>query len=165
MDLFRKGVAPIMRRRATSGFSLIEILTVVAIASVLAAIAVPLTLNALKSVRLTAAVSSATGAIQSTRYAAIMHGYPYQLTFTPSTNSYQAASQIPPATSFSNVGTPVPISRPGDATLSRSVTFQFSANGTVTETSNDMTFSITNAVGGSNTITVSTVGNVSVTSP
>jgi hypothetical protein len=28
-----------------------------------------------------------------------------------------------------------------------------------------MTFSITNAIGGSNTITVSSVGNVSVTSP
>ena len=156
-----------MKRRVTSGFSLIEILVAVAIASVLAAFAIPMTINVVKSARLTAAVSSATGAIQSTRYLAIMHGYSYEITFTPATNSYQVLNQVPPATTFSNVGTAIPISGPGAVSISRTITLQFIANGTVTEipTTGNMTFSITNAIGGSNTITVSSVGNVSVTTP
>lgn len=170
-----------MKRRATLGFSLIELLVVLAIGTVLTVIAVPITINAMKSYRLTAAVSAATGAIQATRYAAIMHGYPgtgspgygYEVTFTPATNSYQVYAMVPPAITYSPVGTAVPISRLGDATISRTVTYQFSAGGTVTETSivPNMAFQITNCgsppcpVGESNTITVSGVGNVSVTTP
>ena len=156
-----------MKRRTTAGFSLIEALVVVSIVCVLTAIAIPMTSNAMKSYRLAAAVASATGAIQATRYQAIMHGYWYQITFTPAMNSYQVYSMVPPATTYSAVGTTVPISRPGDVTLSRTVTYQFKADGTVTETSTppNMIFSITNSVGGSNTITVSRVGNVSVTTP
>jgi prepilin-type N-terminal cleavage/methylation domain-containing protein len=164
---FPEGGCLTVNRRATSGFSLIEILVAVAIASVLAAFAIPMTINVVKGVRLTAAVSTATGAIQSTRYLAIMHGYLYEITFTPATNSYQVLNEVPPATTFSNVGTAIPISGPGAVTISRTITLQFNANGTVTEipTTGNMTFSITNAIGGSNTITVSSVGNVSVTTP
>ena len=121
-----------MKRRATAGFSLIELLVVLAIGTVLTVIAVPITINAMKSYRLTAAVSAATGAIQATRYAAIMHGYPgtgspgygYEITFTPATNSYQVYAMVPPAITYSPVGTAVPISRLGDATISRTVTYQ-----------------------------------------
>jgi type II secretory pathway pseudopilin PulG len=158
---------------------MIELLIVLAIAMVLAVMAIPWVLSATRNYRLAAAVSAATGAIQSTRYAEIMNSYPgygYELVFTPSTNSYQVYTMIPPATTYSaqvQVGTatynttPVPICRPGDATISRSVTYQFNANGTVTETSNpvNMCFQITNNFGGSRTICVSQVGNVSVTSP
>ncbi len=169
-DALREG-APIVKRDVTAGFTLIEILVVLAIASVLTVIAIPMVGNAMKSYRLMAAVSSATGAIQSTRYAAIMHGYPgngvpgygYELTFTPATNSYQVLAMIPPATTYSPVGTPVPISRLGDVIISRAVAYQFSAGGTVTETSGNMNFQITNSIGGCNLITVSGVGNVSVT--
>ncbi len=156
-----------VKRRATAGFSLIEALVVVSIICVLAAIAIPMSLNGMKTYRLSAAVASATGAIQTTRYQAIMHGYWYQITFTPATNSYQVNSMVPPATTYSAVLTAVPISRPGDVTISRTVTYQFKADGTVTETSTppNMVFSIANSVGRSNTITVSRVGNVSVTTP
>ena len=161
------------KQRTAAGFSLLEMLVVVAIAMVLSAMAIPMTINAMRSYKLNAAVAAATGAIQSTRYAAIMHGYPgtgvpgygYEITFTPSTNSYQVYAMVPPATTYSAVGTPIPIAPVGDVSISRTVTFQFSAGGTVTETSNNMTFSITNAYGGSNTITVTGVGNVSVASP
>lgn len=154
-----------MKRRATTGFSLIELMVVIAIASVLAGIAIPMTINAVKSYRLTAAASAATGAIQSTRYAAIMQGCPYQVTFTPATNSYQVYSM--PSCTKSALGPVIPISRLGDVTISRTVTYQFNPGGTVTEipTTGNMIFSITNAIGGSKTITVSGVGNVSVATP
>lgn len=168
-------------RPSTLGFSLIEILVAVAIVAVLSALAIPLTINTVKSTRLAAAVSAATGAIQSTRYLAIMHGYPYQITFTPSTNSYQVLNEVPPAASFSNVGTAIPISGPGAATISRTITIQFAANGTVSEVTTPpagvsaLVFSICQpsiacpatitTTGLSNTITTSTVGNVSTTSP
>lgn len=165
-----------VKRRVATGFSLVELLMVVAISMVLTGMAIPMTTNALRSYQLNAAVSAATGAIQSTRYAAIMHGYPYQITFTPATNSYQIFSMIPPGTVYSPVvnlrGTlyptyPIPITGAGGISISRTVTYQFAAGGTVTETSipPNMVFSITNEWGGSNTITVSGVGNVSVSSP
>jgi len=178
LDIQREG-APIVKRHATAGFTLIELLVVIAIGSVLTVIAIPIIGNAMKSYRLMAAVSAATGAIQSTRYAAIMHGYPgtgnpgyaYEITFTPATNAFQVLAMVPPATTYSPVGTAVPISRPGDVTISRAVTYQFSAGGTVTETSGNMSFQIevlapvTNLIVLSNTITVSGVGNVSVATP
>jgi Tfp pilus assembly protein FimT len=156
-----------VKRGGNAGFSLIDVVVAVAIGMVLAGIAIPMTLNSVKTMRLTAAVSAAAGAIQSTRYLAIMQGYPYQITFTPSTNSYQVLNDVPPPSTFTNVGTAVPISGPGAVTISRTITLQFYANGTVTEipTTGNMAFSITNSIGGSNTLTVSSVGNVTVTSP
>jgi type IV fimbrial biogenesis protein FimT len=165
-----------VKRRAATGFSILEILMVMVIAAVLAAFAIPMTINAVKSYRLTAAVSSATGAIQSTRYLAIMNGCPYQITFTPATNSYQATgwtttSGNPATCTNAYTGAVVPISSPDADSISRVITLQFSANGTVSETTtppagvSPMVFKITNSIGGSNTVTVSSVGNVSVTSP
>jgi Tfp pilus assembly protein FimT len=154
---------------------------VVAIGSILTVVAIPTTINGVRSYRLSAAVSAAAGAIQSTRYLAIMQGYPYQITFTPSTNSYQVLNEVPPATTFSNVGTAVPISGPDAVLISRVITIQFSANGTVSEITtppngvSPLVFQIANintttgvaytTSGWSNTLTVSSVGNVTVTSP
>ena len=151
-----------MKRRASAGFSLIEMLVVIAIVGVLAAMAIPGFMNSMNSYRFSGAVAASTGAIQSTRFQAIMQGYPYRLVFTSSTLSYQVSNQVPPATSFSAVGSAIPIARPGDATFNGTTfTYTFSPNGTVTSSS---TMQISNGVS-SNTLTVSGVGNVTVTSP
>lgn len=155
-----------MDRRPATGFSLLELLIVIAVGTVITAIAIPIAISAMRTYRQSAAVSAVTGAIQSTRYAAVMHGYPYEITFTPSTYSYQVYNE-PSGSTFSTAGSPVPFSRAGDALINRSVTYLFLPGGTVTETSTppNMSFQVTNGYGLSNTITVSGVGNVSVTSP
>jgi Tfp pilus assembly protein FimT len=148
-------------RRRVAGFTLVELLVVIFIAMLLAAFAIPTFQNALKTYRLSAAVSAATGAIQSTRFQAIMRGYQYQLTLTPSTLSYQVYNKVPPATTFSAVGSAVPITRLGDVTLDQTVTLTFNANGTVSPTAGNMPFSISNGIV-TKAINVSGVGNVSV---
>jgi type IV pilus assembly protein PilA len=154
-----------VKRRATAGFTLIEMLVVIAIVGVLAAMAIPAFMNSMNSYRLSGAVAATAGAIQSTRFQAIMQGYPYQLVFTSSTASYQVSNKVPPATSFSAVGSAIPIARQGDVTLNvTTMTYTFSPNGTATSAPAGTNLQISNGVS-SNTITVSGVGNVSVTSP
>lgn len=152
-----------VKRRATAGFSLIELLIGVAIAGVMAAMAIPITSTAMKGYRLTAAIGAATGAIQSTRYQAIMNGYPYQLTFTPSTLSYTVLCEPPGSATYINLVpavTDIPIARLGDVTINQTVTFTFLANGTISG-SPAMTFTISNGIV-TEQIQVSGVGNVSV---
>jgi len=152
-----------VRKRAGRGFSAIELLVVVAISGVLGALAIPSFLNSVNGYRVRAASAAISGAIQATRFQAIMQGYQYQLVLTNSNLSYQVSNMVPPATTFSNIGSAVPIAHMGDVTLTASsYTYTFYANGTV---SGPVTaLQLSNAVT-SNTITVSGVGNVSVTTP
>ena len=152
-----------MRTRANGGFSAIEMLVVVAISGVLGAIAIPSFVNSVKGYRVNAASAAISGAIQATRFQAIMQGYQYQLVLTRSNLSYQISNMVPPATTFSNVGSAVPIAHMGDVTLNAaSLTYTFYANGTVSGPGTPLQLS--KAVT-SNTITVSGVGNVSITTP
>ncbi|HET7100236.1 MAG TPA: prepilin-type N-terminal cleavage/methylation domain-containing protein, partial [Terriglobia bacterium] len=100
------------------GFTLIEIMMTLVIAGVLTAVALPMFQNASKSYRLSSAVLAVTGAIQTTRYQAIMHGCPYTLSIDPTSRTYQVQSEPPGASSFSNVGTAVPWATSGAITLS-----------------------------------------------
>ena len=152
------------RRRAaqrSDGFSLLEIVITLAVVSTMVAMALPTTVNALRNYRLTAAVASATGAISATRYQAIMHGCPYNLTFNSTNVTYQVASELPGAASFTNLGGAVPLSGVGDVTINQTTTLQFNANGTVSATTGTMSFTISNGGPLPKTITVTGVGDVS----
>jgi Tfp pilus assembly protein FimT len=140
---------------------LIEILITLAVAMTLIAMALPTTLNALRNYRLTAAVASATGAISATRYQAIMHAYPYKITFNSTNATYQLASEQPPAASFTNLGSAVPLSGVGDVTINQTTTLQFNANGTVSAATGTLSFTISNGPL-TKTISVTGVGDVSV---
>jgi len=92
-----RAVASRARRSAaqrSDGYSLLQIVITLVVVSTLVATAVPTTVNALRNYRLIAAVSAATGAISATRYQAIMHAYPYNITFSTNGN-YQVASEPP----------------------------------------------------------------------
>ena len=149
--------------RAPAGFTLLEVLLALAITGTVVGIAIPQIQGMLESYHLSAAVSGVSGAIQSTRYQAIVQGYPFELTLTHTTTSYQVLSQVPPATTFSNVGGAIPWSPSGDVTMSPSVTLQFSPNGTVAPTAGSppVVFTLSNGAA-TRTVTVSGVGNVTV---
>ena len=157
-----RAVASRARRSAaqrSDGYSFLQIVITLVVVSTLVATAVPTTVNALRNYRLIAAVSAATGAISATRYQAIMHAYPYNITFSTNGN-YQVASEPPPATSFTNVGTAIPISGVHDVTINTTTTLQFNANGTVSATTGTLSFTISNGLL-TKTISVTGVGDVS----
>jgi len=149
-----------IRSRSTAGFSLIELLLVVIISLILAAFAIPATRSAIANYQLSAAIDSATGAIQTTRYQAIMHGYQYQVAFNNTQNTYQVLSEAPPATTFTDVNNAVPLSAE-PITVSGPTTLQFKPNGSVSAILGAMSFTITyNGV--TRTVTVSNYGSIHV---
>jgi prepilin-type N-terminal cleavage/methylation domain-containing protein len=135
----REARVPSRRRGNSRGFSLIELVIVVAISLVLVGIAVPRAVEALRQIRLRTAVSSLTGAIQSTRYQAIFHGCSYQIAFSAAAYNYQVSTEAAAAggqvcnAAFANVGNPIPLAG-SNVTLNAPVTLLFSPSGTVTAT-------------------------------
>ena len=83
-----------------------------------------------------------TSAVQTTRYQAIMHGYPYQLVLTTSSTSYQIVSKPAGAASFSNVGSAVPFTGLQGVALGQAVTLQFNPNGSVQATTGSLIMSM-----------------------
>jgi Tfp pilus assembly protein FimT len=162
----------IHRNRAAAGISLMELLLIVALVLTLTAMAIPTARSAIASYQLDAAVDSASGAIQGTRYQAIMHGYLYQVDINSTTNQYQVLSEVPPAVVFSAVGNAVPISTTqiavGVGTANPGLTghliMQFKPNGSISVTSGQaMPVSFTIAYNGTTkTLTVSNYGSVSI---
>ena len=146
------------------GFSLLEMSCVLAILFILLAAGVPTLMSTINSYKLTAATQSITWAIQSSRYQAIMKGYSFELTVTASNNKYQILSKVPPATSFSNVGSAVPTTSSPVTISPATTTLQFSPNGSITVitgNSNPNTIALT-YLNKTQTITVTNYGSISV---
>jgi Tfp pilus assembly protein FimT len=155
-------------RKATRGFSLIELTMVMLIAMITAGFALPIVQTTVQKYRLKSATATAAWAIQSTRFQALMEGYPYEVTFAGSTGgvnpTYQIANETVGSSSFSNVGTSIPVSG-SPVVLGATTVFIFQPNGTVTTSpasSAPYTFTIAYS-GTTETITVSNYGNVDVT--
>ena len=147
--------------RKNRGYSIVELIFAMLIIIILAALAVPQMGAVVFQYRLNGAVASATWAVQSTRYQALMAGYPYQVVFTKATNNYQIQDLPPGAGAYANVGSAVPLSGSTIA-LNQDTTFRFLPNGSVsTPTGALNNFTITYH-GSTKSIAVSTYGNVSV---
>jgi len=142
---------------------MIEIVMALLVGTILTAMAVPEAGALIRGYRLQGAVAACTWAIQSTRYQALEQGYPYQVVFSSTAGTYQIQNEVIGATSFSNVGTAVPISGV-TVTMNQDTTLQFKPNGSVTATTGALTFTLTYQ-GLTKTITVTTYGNIAVSCP
>src|SRR5579872_5503089 len=114
------------KARRDRGYSLVELVIVMLIGTVLTAMAIPQVKSQVNTYRLNSAVAMAKWAIQSTRFQALMKGYPYQVVFTASTKSYQIQN-LPSGTTYSNVGGTVPLAA-WPMTVSADTTINFKPN-------------------------------------
>ena len=152
--------------KAQRGASILELVITLAVASIMAAMAVPLVQNITRTLRLNAAVNAVTGTIQSTRYRAIYDGCPYAVAFSKATNTYQVSSEVTGgacAAAFANVGSAIPFADPNRISLDQDLTFQFSPGGSVTITTGTNGFNL-NAIGTTNpkNIKVTKYGSITV---
>jgi prepilin-type N-terminal cleavage/methylation domain-containing protein len=167
-----KGAA--VRARAARGFTLLELVVVVAIAMILGAMAIPFIMNTLRVYKMRSAITSVTGAISQARYQSIFHGCKTQIVFTKSSYSYQLQSEQPAyggqacLTAFANLGGSVPLIGQG-VTIDQNVTMTFSPGGGVgsTPAMNPIQMVITypgfTGTVPQETIQVSNYGNITVT--
>lgn len=160
------------RPRSSTGFSLVELVIVVAIALIVMAIAIPGIRRSLQFYSLRSGITSVTGAIQSTRYQAIFHGCRYQIVFSAAAYSYTVANQVPAAGNstctgvYGAPGPAIPIMGRGVA-LGATTTMQFFPNGTIVTVPATAPMTLNLTYTGSSfpteTITVSTYGKINVT--
>jgi Tfp pilus assembly protein FimT len=147
-------------RRGITGFTVLELVMGILVGTILTAMAIPQVRAGLNSYRLRGAAASSVWAVQSTRYQALMEGYPYQVVFSQANQNYQVQNLPPGSVSYANVGTAVPLSG-SPITLNQDTTLQFKPNGSVTAAVGALSFVITYQ-GKTATLTVSNYGNVSV---
>lgn len=159
------------RNHASRGFSLLELCVVLAIVIVTTAISLPMVNGALKAYTVNSAVSSVTGAIQTTRYRALQNGYPFEITFTQSTSNYQVLSDAGNVGTFANVGNALPFSNTTNI-LGATTTLVFHPGGSVQcpacagaqlDASGDFLMTVTYSNMPTETITVSPYGRITVT--
>ena len=146
---------------SSRGFSLIEVLVIVAIGTILTVIAIPSISSGLRNYRLEGAISSVTWAVHSTRYQALMEGYPFQVVFSSAANTYQIqSSPTGVGGPYSNVGSATPFSA-FPVTLSADTTLNFRPNGFVQATTGTLVFNVAYQ-GVCQKISVTNYGNVSI---
>jgi prepilin-type N-terminal cleavage/methylation domain-containing protein len=161
-------------RGGSRGFTLLELLLVIAVGMILAAIAVPVISNTMRVYAMRSAITSLTGTISSSRYQAIFHGCKSQVVITAATYSYQLQSEAPAfggqtcAAAFTNVGGVTPLMGRGVA-LGADITLTFSPGGSVISNpvANPIVLNLTYpgflTTVPAEKITVSNYGNITVT--
>jgi prepilin-type N-terminal cleavage/methylation domain-containing protein len=168
----RKGVT--VRARAARGFTMLELVIVVAIGMILAGMAIPVIGNTLRVYKMRSAVTAVTGAISSARYQAIFHGCKTQIVFTASSSTYQISSEQPAyggqacLAAYTAVTPVLPIMASG-VTINQNVTMTFTPGGAVSSSPAMSPISMTLNYPGFTTtvlpevIQVSNYGNITVT--
>ncbi len=158
----------VARKALTSnGFTMIELVVVLAVGMVLTAMAVPVVQSTLLNLRLQSAAGSVSSAIQTTRYQSIQQGYQYKLTLTKSTATYQLASKPGAASSFSDIGSAIPFAKT-DVVLNADTVLYFSPRGVIGTSAGSSTcptaatLTLTQS-GQTKTITVSCYGQINIT--
>lgn len=169
------------------GRTLLELMAVVAFISVVSAMALPLYQNTVMGFRLSAAAAAVAGAIQQTRYQAIMNGCYYTIAFTTASTTYQVQTQTisgtPPSCAtnadtspnFTNVGGAIPWTTGAGLSVLTSTTLEFGSSGIVGPPPSPATSPLVpcaptcsfqlSSGNATRTVTVSGVGNVKVTTP
>jgi prepilin-type N-terminal cleavage/methylation domain-containing protein len=163
----RKGAT--IRARAARGFTLLELVIVVGIAAVMAAIAIPIISNVSRVYTFRSTIAAFSGIIQSTRYQAIYHGCPYQIAFSSAAMTYTISNEVPPVgTTSCNAAmaaqTPANIPLPGRGSkLNADLTLFFHPSGQVQATVGSLSPSITFPNLPTETVTISAFGRIYVT--
>nr|HEV7955316.1 GspH/FimT family pseudopilin [Candidatus Acidoferrales bacterium] len=147
--------------KSGAGYTTIEAAMVITIVMILVGMAIPKFVQAISNYKLRAAADSVAWAMQSTRYQALQKGYTYELTVNSANNTYQVLSKPVGASSFSNVGSAVPLTS-SPVTISATTTLTFSPNGSVTVVTGSQTITLTYS-GMTETVTVTNYGSVTVT--
>ena len=109
---------------------MLELTVVMAIVVITSVIAVPVVNSTLNAYVVNSAVTSLTGAVQTTRYRAISSGYPYALVITKATSSYQVKSDPARSGVYANVGNSIPFSSTTNV-LGQNTTLVFRPGGAV----------------------------------
>src|SRR5215467_2073606 len=159
---------PILSGQAATrvrGYTVIELMVVLAIVIVGSVIAVPLVQNASRFYKIRSAVVSLTGAIQATRYQAISNGFQYRLGLSKANSNFQVQQNpcMPPAAAcWANVGGTVPLSGSSvPATINQDTVLLFNPSVQVRPPTRAQTMTLTYA-GVPEVITVSNYGNINV---
>lgn len=159
------------RTSAAGGFTLIEMLVVMAVILIMCLMSFPLIKSTMAHYDLQSSVAAISGTINSTRYRAISEGVPYKLTLSKSTRKYQLANSPdwdptnPDSRPYSNVGTAVPFGQaPLEIGSDTAIEFFPSGKVSFSASGNSITLKrpITDKKTATKTLTVTTYGSVKV---
>ncbi len=152
----------------SGGFTILELLLVVAIGIILTAVAIPMINSALNNMHVNSMVDAISGAVSKTRYQAIMASQPYTLAITAPANTYVVTNV---ATTAASTAVPLPsqtVVINGGTAATYTLTFcpngmVYGAGGACPGASLPPALSVSSQ-GRQINVSISSVGNVSTTS-